>query len=165
MASSSSSSRIRRYQVFTSFHGPDVRKGFLSHLHNHFASKGITTFNDQEIQRGHTIGPELVLSIRESRVLLSKKYASSSWCLDEIFKCKEAFGQIVMTIFYEIDPSYVRIHRGDFGSAFEKICQGKTEEVKLRWTEALAHVAIIAGEHSLNCRDDPKDCYICFKQT
>ncbi|CAH8277827.1 unnamed protein product, partial [Arabidopsis lyrata] len=60
-------------------------------------AKGITTFNDQEIKRGHTIGPELVQAIRESRVsivVLSKK--------------------------------------GDFGSAFEKTCQGKTEEVKLR---------------------------------
>ncbi|XP_010441319.1 PREDICTED: disease resistance protein RML1A-like [Camelina sativa] len=157
MASSSLfTTRIRRYQVFPSFHGPDVRKGFLSHLQNHFASKGITTFKDQEIERGQTIRPELVLAIRQSRVsivLLSKKYASSSWCLDElveIFKCKEAFGQIVMTIFYEVDPSDVRKQRGDFGSAFEKTCQGKTEEVKQSWSKALTDVANIEGEHSLN---------------
>ncbi|CAL9223910.1 unnamed protein product [Arabidopsis halleri] len=156
MASSSSSSGIMRYHVFPSFHGPDVRKGFLSHLHNHFASKGITTFNDEKIDRGQTIGPELVQAIRESRVsivLLSKKYASSSWCLDElleILKCKEAQGQIVMTIFYDVDPSDVKKQRGEFGSAFEKTCQGKTEELKQRWSKALAHVATIAGEHSLN---------------
>ncbi|CAL9223900.1 unnamed protein product, partial [Arabidopsis halleri] len=158
MASSSSSflSCIKRYHVFSSFHGPDVRRGFLSHLHNHFASKGITTFNDEKIDRGQTIGPELVQAIRESRVsivLLSKKYASSSWCLDElleILKCNEAQGQIVMTIFYDVDPSDVKKQRGEFGSAFEKTCQGKTEELKQRWSKALAHVATIAGEHSLN---------------
>ncbi|KAG7548834.1 Toll/interleukin-1 receptor homology (TIR) domain [Arabidopsis suecica] len=156
MASSSSLSCIKRYHVFSSFHGPDVRKGFLSHLHNLFASKGITTFNDQKIERGQTIGPELVQAIRESRVsivVLSKNYASSSWCLDElvqILKCKEDDGQIVMTIFYEVDPSDVKKQRGDFGSVFEKTCEGKTKEVKLRWIEALAHVATIAGEHSLN---------------
>ncbi|XP_010447901.1 PREDICTED: disease resistance protein RML1A-like [Camelina sativa] len=153
MASSSCLTQIRRYDVFPSFHGPDVRKGILSHLRNHFQSKGITTFNDQKIERGHTIGPELVQAIRESRVsivLLSKNYASSSWCLDElveIFKCKEEQKQIVMTIFYQVDPSDVRNQREDFGSAFDKTCQGRTEEVKQSWKKALTDVANIEGEH------------------
>ncbi|KAG7548806.1 Toll/interleukin-1 receptor homology (TIR) domain [Arabidopsis suecica] len=145
-----------RYHVFPSFHGPDVRRGFLSHLHYHFTSKGITTFKDQEIERGQAIGPELVQAIRESRisvVVLSKSYGSSSWCLDElveILRCKEDQGQIVMTIFYEIDPSDVRKQSGDFGRDFKITCEGKTEEVKQRWIQALAHVATIAGEHLLN---------------
>ncbi|KAL1195562.1 Disease resistance protein RML1B [Cardamine amara subsp. amara] len=149
------SSYAKRYCVFTSFHGPDVRRTFLSHLHSHFESKGIIPFKDQGIERGQTIGPELVQAIRESRVsivVLSKKYASSSWCLDElveIFNCKKAMGQIVMTIFYEVDPSDVRKQRGEFGSEFEKTCKGKSEEVKERWRKALADVADIAGEHSL----------------
>ncbi|CAL9224011.1 unnamed protein product [Arabidopsis halleri] len=158
MASSSSSSPsdFKRYHVFSSFHGPDVRSGFLSHLHNHFETKGITRFKDQEIERGHTIGPELVQAIRESRVsivVLSEKYASSGWCLDElveILNCKEASGLIVMTIFYKVDPSDVRKQRGDFGNTFKKTCEGKTEEVKQRWIKALTDVATIAGEHSLN---------------
>ncbi|CAN6839483.1 unnamed protein product [Brassica oleracea] len=121
-----SSSSVKRFHVFPSFHGPDVRRGFLSHLHNHFDSKGITTFKDQEIDKGHSIGPELIKAIRESRVSvvpLSQNYASSGWCLDElveILKCKETSGQIVMTIFYEVDPSSVRKQKGDFGSAFFK---------------------------------------------
>lgn len=156
MASSSCLTQIRRYHVFPSFHGPDIRRSFLSHLHKHFASKGITMFKDHEIERGHTIGPELVQAIRESRVLmvvLSKKYASSSWCLDElveILKCKEDQGKIVMTIFYKVDPSCVRKQNGDFGSIFEKTCEGKTKEVKLRWTKALTDVANIEGDYSLN---------------
>ncbi|XP_056862469.1 disease resistance protein RML1A [Raphanus sativus] len=159
-SSSSSSPRIKRYHVFQSFHGPDVRRGFLSHLRRQFASKGITTFKDNEIERGHTIGPELVQAIRESRVsvvLLSKNYASSSWCLDElveILNCKVASGNIVMTIFYEVDPSNVRKQTGDFGIAFKKTCEGKTEKDKTRWMEALAYVATIAGEHSLNWTDE-----------
>ncbi|KAG2286821.1 hypothetical protein Bca4012_032653 [Brassica carinata] len=157
---SSSSSRIKRYHVFPSFHGPDVRRGFLSHLRHRFASKGITTFKDHEIERGHTIGPVLKQAIRESRisvVLLSMNYASSSWCLDElveILNCKEASGQIVMTIFYNLDPSDVRKQTGDFGRAFKKTCEGKIEEDKKRWMEALAYVATIAGDHSLNWTDE-----------
>ncbi|XP_018482158.2 disease resistance protein RML1A-like [Raphanus sativus] len=157
----SSSSHIRRYHVFPSFHGPDVRKGFLSHLLNLFERKGITTFKDQEIKRGYTIGPELVQAIRESRlslVVLSKKYATSSWCLDElveILKCKKEHG-MVMPIFYEVDPSDVRKQRGEFGSAFQKTCEGKGEGEKKIWIKALADVATIAGEHSSNWEDEAK---------
>ncbi|XP_013608605.1 PREDICTED: disease resistance protein RML1A-like [Brassica oleracea var. oleracea] len=157
MASSSSSSRrIWRYRVFTSFHGPDVRKTFLSHLRKQFGCNGISMFNDHEIERSHTIAPALRLAIRESRisiVVLTKNYVSSSWCLDElleILKCKEEIGQIVMTIFYGIDPSHVRKQTGDFGKVFKETCRGKTEEEKLRWSQALTDVGNIAGEHFLN---------------
>ncbi|KAL1225608.1 Disease resistance protein RML1A [Cardamine amara subsp. amara] len=161
-SSSTSSSHAKRYRVFTSFHGPDVREGFLSHLHTHFESKGITTFNDQGMERGQTIKPELDKAIRESRVLivvLSKDYASSSWCLDElveIFNCKEAQGQTVIPIFYKVDPSDVKKQRGDFGRAFEKTCEGKSKEVKQGWSKALADVATIAGEHSINSDNEAK---------
>lgn len=154
-STSSSLSQIRRYHVFPTFHGSDVRRKFLSHLHYHFASKGITTFKDHEIERGQTIGPELVQAIRESKisiVVLSENYASSSWCLDElveIMKCKEAWGQTVMTIFYDVNPSSVRNQTGDFGTAFMETCQGKTQEVKQRWSKALTDVANIEGDHSL----------------
>nr|VDD12770.1 unnamed protein product [Brassica rapa] len=146
----------RRIHVFPNFHGPDVRRTFLSHLQREFVSKGIVAFKDKEIERGHTIGPDLVQAIRESRVaivVLSKNYASSGWCLDElveILKCKEDQGQVVITIFYDVNPSDVRKQRGDFGRAFETTCQGKTEEVKQRWNKALTDVADIAGEHYLN---------------
>lgn len=120
------------------------------------ASKGITTFKDERIERGHSIGPELIQAIRESRisiVVLSKNYASSSWCLDElveILNCKVDRMQIVMTIFYHVDPADVRKQIGDFGIAFNKTCQGKTELEKQKWSRALTDVANIAGEHSLN---------------
>ncbi|CAA7028353.1 unnamed protein product [Microthlaspi erraticum] len=152
----------RRYHVFPSFHGPDVRTRFLSHLHKHFESKGITTFKDQGIERGQRIGPELVQAIRQSRVsivVLSKNYASSSWCLDElveILKCQKDGGQIVMTIFYDVDPSHVRKQSDDFGIAFKKTCQGKTEMEKLRWSQALTYVAEIAGEHSIKWDDEAR---------
>ncbi|CAH2080200.1 unnamed protein product [Thlaspi arvense] len=160
MAAASSSSRVKKSHVFPSFHGPDVRRGFLSHLHKYFTTNKITAFKDQEMERGNTIGPMLVQAIREatvSIVVLSTNYASSSWCLDElveILKCKEVSGQIVMPVFYEVDPSDVRKQRGDVGIAFEKSCQGRTEEEKQRWSRALADVATIAGEHSINWTDE-----------
>ncbi|VYS49319.1 unnamed protein product [Arabidopsis thaliana] len=155
MASSSSSPRNWRYNVFTSFHGPDVRIKFLSHLRQQFIYNGITMFDDNGIERSQIIAPALQKAIGESRIailLLSKNYASSRWCLDElleILKCKEDIGQIVMTVFYEVDPSHVRKQTGDFGNTFNKTCATKTEEERSKWSEALTYVGNIAGEHFL----------------
>ncbi|XP_013635280.1 PREDICTED: probable disease resistance protein RPP1 [Brassica oleracea var. oleracea] len=146
------------HDVFPSFHGADVRKSFLSYLVKEFGSKGINLFIDNEITRGEFIGPELKKAIQGSRiaiVLLSKGYASSSWCLDElveIMKCKEDLGQMVIPVFYEVDPTDVK----KFGKVFKKTCNGKTNEVIRKWSQALAKVATLAGYHSNNWDNDAK---------
>ncbi|XP_019083686.1 PREDICTED: disease resistance protein RML1B-like [Camelina sativa] len=151
-SSSSSKSRNYRFKVFTSFHGPDVRKTFLSHLRDQFQGNGITMFDDEKIKRGRDLSPSLKRAIRESKisiVILSKKYASSGWCLDElveILKRKNAMKQIVMTVFYGVEPSDVRKQTGDFGMAFNKTCANKTDKERKEWRKALTDVSNIAGE-------------------
>ncbi|XP_048620729.1 disease resistance protein TAO1-like [Brassica napus] len=155
-SSPSSSSHVWIHDVFPSFRGEDVRKDFLSHVQKEFKRKGITLFNDNGIKRGESIGPELIRGIRESKiaiVFLSKNYASSKWCLEElaeIMKCREELRQTVMAIFYKVDPSDVKKLTGDFGSVFRKTCEGKGEEDIGRWKQALEKVATIAGYHSYN---------------
>lgn len=122
------------------------------------SSKGrtITPFIDNEIKRGGSIGPELVRAIRGSKIaiiLLSKNYASSKWCIDElveVIKCREKLGQTVMTTFYKVDPHDVESLTGDFGKAFRKTCAGKSKADIKRWRQALAKVATIAGYQSKN---------------
>ncbi|CAL9237535.1 unnamed protein product, partial [Arabidopsis halleri] len=144
--------RNYNFNVFASFHGPDVRKTLLSHMREQFNRNGITMFDDQKIERSATIAPSLIGGIRDSRisiVILSKKYASSSWCLDElveILECKKVMGQIVMTIFYGADPSDVRKQLGEFGIAFDETCAHKTDEERKKWSKALNEVGNIAGE-------------------
>lgn len=141
-----------RHHVFPSFSGEDVRRTFLSHLLKEFRRKGIRTFIDNDIKRSQLIGPELVQAIRESRfavVVLSKRYASSRWCLNELVEIKES-SKNVMPVFYEVNPSDVRNLSGEFGTAFEEACQGRPEDVKQRWRQALVYVANIAGESSQN---------------
>ncbi|CAN7114490.1 unnamed protein product [Brassica rapa subsp. narinosa] len=156
MDPNSSLSRGYMHDVFPSFCGQDVRKTFLSHFLEGLKREGINTFIDNGITRSESINSELVRAIKEARiaiVILSKNYASSSWCLNElqlIMECRLALGQTVMTIFYEVDPSDVRKQTGDFGKAFEETCDGKTEEEKHRWRQALTQVAVIAGEHSVS---------------
>jgi len=107
---------------------------FLEHIMESFRRKGIDTFIDNNIERSKSIGPELKEAIKGSKiaiVLLSRKYASSSWCLDELAEimiCREVLGQIVMTIFYEVDPTDVKKQTGEFGKAFTKTCRGKPKE-------------------------------------
>lgn len=152
-SSSSSSTRQYSYDVFPSFCGQDVRRSFLSHFLEGLKTNGVNTFVDDGIMMSGSINSELVRAIRESRiavVILSKNYASSSWCLHElqlIMDCRASLGQTVMTIFYDVEPSDVRKQTGDFGKAFEETCNGSTEEEKKTWRQALTQVALIAGEH------------------
>ncbi|AED94300.1 unnamed protein product [Arabidopsis thaliana] len=152
----SSLPRKRKHDVFPSFHGADVRKTFLAHILKEFKGKGVVPFIDNDIERSKSIGPELIEAIRGSKiaiVLLSRNYASSSWCLNElveIMKCREQLGQTVMTIFYDVDPTDVKKQTGDFGKVFKKTCKGKPKEEIKRWQKVLEDVATIAGEHSRN---------------
>ncbi|KAF8091619.1 hypothetical protein N665_0441s0026 [Sinapis alba] len=154
---SSSTSRSWSYDVFPSFSGEDVRKTFLSHFLRELERNSIIAFKDNEMERSQSIAPELVQAIRDSRiavVVFSKNYASSSWCLNELLEilhCNEEFGQLVIPIFYGLDPSHLRKQTGDFGEAFKKTCQSQTHEVEDQWKQALTNVANILGYHSKNC--------------
>ena len=120
--------------------------------------KGIITFRDEEgLERGKTIS-ELFKAIEESQfviIILSKNYASSKWCLDEltkIIKCKEETGAIVLPIFYDVDPTDVRNQTGTFEQAFidhQKCFEDNIEKVQT-WRAALREVADISGWHLQN---------------
>nr|XP_024923478.2 disease resistance protein RPV1-like isoform X2 [Ziziphus jujuba var. spinosa] len=150
-AFSSSSSRRTEYDVFLSFRGEDTRNNFTSHLCAALCKKGIYTFlDDDKLERGKSISPELLKAIEKSRcsvIILSENYASSSWCLDELVKileCREAYKQIVLPIFYHVDPSHVRNQIGSFGEPFQRYEQDFSQKVH-RWRNALTQVACLAG--------------------
>ncbi|GLT82291.1 hypothetical protein SLE2022_006870 [Rubroshorea leprosula] len=69
----------------------------------------------------------------------STNYAGSGWCLDELVKilaCRDKLGQMVLPIFFLVDPSDVRNQRGSFGEAFA--CHQKVTVNKVkRWKTAL----------------------------
>ena len=92
-SSSPSSSRKWKHDVFLSFRGEDTCKNFTNHLYVILKQKSIITFRaDKNLKRGEPISPELLKAIEESMfaiVILSKNYASSTWCLDELVKIME----------------------------------------------------------------------------
>ncbi|CAL9004893.1 unnamed protein product [Prunus brigantina] len=148
------SSSSSPYDVFLSFRGEDTRTNFTDHLHEALVRKGIRTFIDGELVRGEEISPALVKAIEESRISLivfSENYASSRWCLDELVKilqCKQSKQQVVLPIFYKVDPSDVRKQTSKFGDAFEGLIESKfkdNEEKVLIWKESLTKAANLSG--------------------
>ncbi|XP_030933515.1 disease resistance protein RPP2B-like isoform X6 [Quercus lobata] len=142
------------YDVFLSFRGEDTRNGFISNLNGILRHNGIITFMDDELRRGEEISAELLKAIESSRIsiiILSINYASSTWCLDElvkIFECKKN-GQVVLPVFYEVDPTEVRNHKGRFGEVLtkhEKKFKDNMSRVQ-RWSEALNEASKISGWH------------------
>ncbi|KAF5469452.1 hypothetical protein F2P56_013526 [Juglans regia] len=142
------------YDVFLSFRGEDLRQNFISHLYDALCRKGINTYIDEHLERGKEISPGLLKAIGESRIsiiVLSENYASSTWCLDELTKileCKEMKQQIVIPVFYKVDPSVVRNQKENYGEALANYKDKLNDDTKVdTWKSALKEVANLSGFH------------------
>ncbi|XP_058755708.1 disease resistance protein RPV1-like [Vicia villosa] len=158
--SSSTSSMVtslKKFDVFISFRGEDTRKTFTSHLYEAL-NKKVLTFIDIELEKGDDISSALNKAIEGSDasiVIFSKDYASSKWCLNELVKileCKRDRRQVVIPVFYEIEPSHVRYQTGNYKQAFEKHERElRHNKDKLqKWKDALTEAANLSGWNSQN---------------
>jgi len=147
--------------VFLSFRGIDCRAKFISHLYTSLQNAGIYVFkDDDEIQRGDQIQISLLKAIAESSisiVVLSNNYANSRWCmleLENIMKIGRREGQMVIPVFYEVDPSEVRHQTGMFGDGFENLISriSVDKDRKENWKTALLEVGGTAEVVILNSR-------------
>lgn len=150
--SSSSSTQTLCYDVFVSFNGEDTRTGFTDHLFAALYRSGIHSFrDDRKLERGKVIWIELEKAIEMSRIaviVFSRNYAASSWCLDELAKiieCKWNLQQIVLPIFYDVDPSEVRAQKGSLEKAFAMHEKRYEKDKVARWRAALAEAANLSG--------------------
>ncbi|XP_015170539.1 TMV resistance protein N-like [Solanum tuberosum] len=164
----SSSSSNFSYDVFLSFRGEDTRNNFTGHLYFRLCQVGVNTFiDDEELRKGDVISIELEKAIEQSRVAIvvfSKNYASSSWCLDELVKildCRERLNQLVLPIFYDVDPSQVRRQTGSFGEALAKHKERSigTERME-KWKAALTEAANLSGWDLRNVADGHESKFI-----
>ena len=109
--------------------------------------------DDRKLETGDEIPQKLMDAIEESKIseiIFSEDYASSTWCLNELVKileCKIRNGQIVLPVFYQIDPSIVRKQKESYADAFAKHevrLKDKIEKVN-QWREALKDAANLSG--------------------
>ncbi|KAM0052544.1 putative TIR domain, P-loop containing nucleoside triphosphate hydrolase [Helianthus debilis subsp. tardiflorus] len=172
-SSSSSSTTLSTYDydVFLSFRGEDTRHNFTDHLLKALREATIDTFfDDAEIQIGDFLKPELDKAIKSSRasiIVLSKNYASSTWCLDElalIMEQRRTSKHVVFPIFYHVKPSDVRKQRNSFGDAMAEHKQRMETELNSekrsewahkieKWKKALTEVADMKGEEANGRRE------------
>lgn len=153
MASSSVSSPGRNnYDVFLSFRGEDTRRTIVSYLYEALSRKGIFTFrDDQRLEAGDHISNRLREAIQSSLfavVVISKNYATSKWCLEELRLIMELHTEEkihVVPIFYGVEPSHVRNQTGSFKAAFQRYGDLATAT---KWREALTQIGNLSGKHS-----------------
>ncbi|XP_076925152.1 disease resistance protein RUN1-like [Bidens hawaiensis] len=159
------------YDVFISFRGVDTRYTFTDHLYDALVCSGFNTFlDDEEIETGEPLKPELERGIKSSRlsiIVLSKNYASSTWCLEEltlILEQKRNRNQIVIPIFYEVEPTDVRKQQSSFGKGMRKHRQRMKAETSVEkksewaqkielWKMALTQVANLKGKVAKNRKE------------
>ncbi|KAJ0789564.1 putative TIR domain, P-loop containing nucleoside triphosphate hydrolase [Helianthus annuus] len=166
-ASSSSSTTVSQfYDVFMSFRGEDTRMTFTSHLYDALIENGIITYkDDRTLGLGKPIAPELLQAIETSKiavVILSRQYATSKWCLQELEKivdCMKLGKLIVIPIFYHVTPSDVRHQSDCFEQAFSnhdantQIVPGKVN----MWRDAFKEVGALSGLHVTKDKDEAKE--------
>ncbi|MED6114914.1 hypothetical protein PIB30_085163 [Stylosanthes scabra] len=103
------------YHIFLSFRGAYTRKAFTNHLYYALEDAVIIVFKDDKVlEVGDVISEELPRAIKDSLssiVILSPKYASSTWCLEELHCIPESKIE-VFPIFYDVEASDVRYHKG-----------------------------------------------------
>lgn len=152
--SSSSSLKLWKYDVYLSFRGQDTCKNFTSHLYQALTRAGLRTFiDDHALEKGKSPGISLTRAIEESKtsiVIFSKSYAESTLCLEELVEimgCRRTLGQIVVPVFYDVDPSDVRKQTGTFATAFLKHEQhfNEVKEKLQQWRDALTEAANLSG--------------------
>ncbi|KAL4029022.1 hypothetical protein IC575_012241 [Cucumis melo] len=146
-SSGSFSSHFRwSFDVFLSFRGEDTRFNFTSHLYTALRQRGINVFIDNKLTRGDKFPPSLLKAIEESKisiVIISENYASSSWCLNELVHinmCNELRGQVVLPVFYKVNPSQVRKQ----DEAFAEL-EVRFSDKMQAWREALTAVSYMSG--------------------
>ncbi|XP_028799267.1 TMV resistance protein N-like [Neltuma alba] len=143
-----------RYDVFLSFRGEDTRQTFTVPLYDALRCNGINAFiDDKKLGKGEEISPTLLKAIERSRIsiiVFSRNYATSTWCLEElahIVWCKKEKNQLVMPIFYKVNPLDVQYQRNSFEEAMadlEHSFHGNLKKVQ-KWRSALSEAASLSS--------------------
>ncbi|CAM9002439.1 unnamed protein product [Rhodiola kirilowii] len=145
------------HQVFLSFRGEDVRRTFVDHLYDSLKGSGFDVVRDNDgLDHGEDIQSKLYQAIERSKlsiVTLSRGYADSRWCLDELVKimdCRSTLGHTVLPVFFDVEPTDVRHQSGPFEEAFkahELRFGGEMGRVN-NWRLALEQVSALKGMSS-----------------
>nr|CAR94515.1 hypothetical protein [Prunus cerasifera] len=153
-----------KYEVFLSFRGLDTGKGFTDNLYKALIHYGIHTFMDAEqLESGEPVSTELFKATEESLIsviILSTKYATSTWCLNELVTMVELAennqSRLILPVFYDVTPSKARKQIGvHFEEEFAQHNDIEGEPGKVaRWKKSLTEIANLSGYDIRNYRNE-----------
>ncbi|XP_027907704.1 TMV resistance protein N-like isoform X2 [Vigna unguiculata] len=160
---SSTSELPKTYDVLIHFTGEDIRRKFVSHLDSALSAVGFSTFllHQNAVNPMHIEEHNLNLC-RVAIVVFTETYSESAWCLhqlQQIIQWHQTYCRPVLPVYYESQPSDVRLQNGDFGKAFEATAHQTFSEQQLehgmsRWSHALTKAAHFYGWDESNYRSD-----------
>ncbi|KAK2974779.1 hypothetical protein RJ640_002926 [Escallonia rubra] len=140
----------RKHDVFICFRGIDCRAEFLDYLVESLKRAGIVPFTDTKTKKGGGLWPQLETAIEESWssiIIMSKRFATSKWCLlelEKILEKKRTSGLPVMPIFYRLNTSHSKKQKKKqqekLARAFAKHEKKEGELKANSWKDALAEL-------------------------
>ncbi|CAL1393468.1 unnamed protein product [Linum trigynum] len=149
------------HDVFLSFRGSDVRNTFVDHLYAALRRKRVRPFKDDvDLGRGESVREGISRAIEGSSfyvVVLTRNYASSAWCLDELVKIMRCSSRdnhnggggggnnTTFPIFYHLSPDDVSDVGCYYKDDFDRHKRRYTYERVDGWIQALAWVVGVAG--------------------
>ena len=82
-----------------------------------------------------------------SIVVFFENFASSTWCLNELVKILECknYGQLVLPVFYKVNPLEVRKQEGKFRIALTEHEEKHKKDKVQSWRAALTKATYLAG--------------------
>ncbi|GLJ06265.1 hypothetical protein SUGI_0034570 [Cryptomeria japonica] len=144
----------KKFHVFLSFYGKDVRKTFVDHLYESLCVAGLRVFLDSEdFKKGKDVDSTLKMPIETSHIVIpifSRFYAESPWCLEEAARMIRSNGFII-PLFYDVEPSDVRYPQrngGLFARAFQNHythLDRQDEKTIEEWKKALHQISFCSG--------------------
>ncbi|KAK4261197.1 hypothetical protein QN277_004231 [Acacia crassicarpa] len=146
---------LEKSDVFLSFSEEDTGKGFVSHLNASLARNGLKTYirSNKSGTYGSLanfiLGP-ILLGITVSIVVFSKNYVCSPSLLDdltEIVQDSKTKKQIIVPVFYDVEPTAVRKQVGIYGERFAKYEDMYKDDMHKvhSWKKALTEAASYSG--------------------
>jgi len=137
------------FDVFLNHRGPDVKGGFVSHLHQALQEAGCRPFLDKRaLEKGQHGQKKIYEALGCASVhvaIFSEHYAASDHCLNELCAMLES-EKLIIPVFYDVLPSVLRCeaHDGPYTKALKIPGRRSASEVK-KWKEALRTAADLNG--------------------
>ncbi|KAG0575915.1 hypothetical protein KC19_5G039800 [Ceratodon purpureus] len=137
------------YDVFLNHRGPDVKGGFIAHLHDALRSAGLNPFLDKtSLVKGNPAFSSIDAALEVASVhvaVVSRGYAESKHCLSELVAMMRS-GKPVIPVLYNVEPAELRrVEKGPFAAAFKKHKSRETAERVEEWADALCKLADITA--------------------